>query len=115
MKKAVSVIYSMMIFLVLIYVIINKTIPRGINIKDIMVYILIFMLLVNYLISVLTKKELIPKKILSILLGVFILILIISLVSLVFNKFIAEGLLILCFFAPLVFSILKNQIINRDR
>ncbi len=110
MKRKLSIAYMILLFIGLIYIFIFETIPNnGIGLVNLSVYGLIFVIIVNYIISYFRGKGLIPIKILILILIMFIVFIIVGIVEENFSIDVLIGTIVLL---PIIFIVLKEQVLT---
>ncbi len=109
MKRKLSIAYMILLFIGLIYIFIYETVPNnGIGLMNLSAYVLIFVLIINYIISYFRGRGLIPIKILIVILTMFIVFMIVGIVE---ENFSIDALIGTIVLLPIIFIVLKEQIL----
>ncbi len=104
----ISILYMIIMFLLYTNALINTSIPKGIGIIGILVYVIALTLLLNYILVFFIKKELIPKRILTVFIFFYVFSLIAELID---SKFDTDVVIALILFSPIVYIVVKQQIL----
>ncbi len=112
-KRIVAFIYMVLFLFLLVYVLIYKTIPkRGLGVQNTAFYLLMFLLVINYILDFIINKEFLPRKVLIVLTGIFFVFIIIAIFQMGLDIDSLIGVLI---FLPVVYIIIKGQILKKER
>ncbi len=112
-KRIAAFIYMLLFLFLLVYVLIYKTIPkRGLGVQNTSFYLLMFLLVINYILDFTMDKAFLPRKILIVLIGIFFVFIIIGMFQ---NGLNIDSLIGVLIFLPMVYIIIKGQILKKER